>query len=237
MPIPDVKGKTVEEATASLTAAGFTVSPDTVFVDRLHARARQVLSTNPPFGESAVQGTAVILTVSQAPDQTSAFPMSPARPAMRRRPLLEAEPYTFVVTHHTGAECRRSPANTVLRTDPAVNTPVAKGSPITRRRLGRSGQGQGAAGRGSHRGAARNQLTNRGLVPDVQYVIVAIGSPDDGHVISQNIPPTESVRPGHHDPAEGRQGSGRADDHDSADHDYAADHDHHATDRQPGRSP
>ena len=32
VPIPDVSGMTVEDATATLTAAGFSVSPDTVFV-------------------------------------------------------------------------------------------------------------------------------------------------------------------------------------------------------------
>jgi uncharacterized repeat protein (TIGR01451 family) len=44
--------------------------------------------------------------------------------------------------------------------------------------------------------AARNQLTTKGLVANVVYVTLATGSPDDGHVISQSIPPTDSVVPG-----------------------------------------
>ncbi len=71
VPIPDVKGKTVDEATSLLTGAGFTVSPDTVFVVDSTIAPGTVLSTNPPFGQSAKQGTVVILTVSKAPDQVS----------------------------------------------------------------------------------------------------------------------------------------------------------------------
>src|SRR3954464_4011380 len=71
VPIPDVKGKTVEEATSTLTGAGFTVSPDSVFVVDSTIEPGKVLSTNPPFGESAKQGTVVVLTVSKGPDQVS----------------------------------------------------------------------------------------------------------------------------------------------------------------------
>ena len=48
VPMPDVKGKTVDEATSILTGAGFNVSPNTVFVVDSTIEPGKVLSTNPP---------------------------------------------------------------------------------------------------------------------------------------------------------------------------------------------
>ena len=193
VPIPDVKDMTVEEATSALTGAGFTVSPDIVFVVDSTIEPGIVLSTNPPFGESAVQGTVVILTVSQAPADVG-VPDVTGQTSEAARALLEAEPYTFVVTVTT--EPSDQPANLVLRTDPPVNTPLAKGSNVTVFVSAGLAKVKVPPVEGLTEASARNQLTNRGLVVDVQYVTVASGSPDDGHVISQNIPPTESVAPG-----------------------------------------
>ena len=136
VPIPDVKGMTVEEATSALTGAGFTVSPDIVFVADSTIEPGRVLSTNPPFGESAKQGTVVILTVSKAPDQVS-VPDLTGQTSDAAKALLEAEPYTFVVTVTSRTERRRRRQQRGRRTDPVVNTPVAKGSKVTsdRRRL------------------------------------------------------------------------------------------------------
>ena len=50
VPIPDVKGKTLEEATSTLTGAGFTVSPDPMFVVDSSIQPGKVFSTDPPFG-------------------------------------------------------------------------------------------------------------------------------------------------------------------------------------------
>ncbi|MEP7204022.1 MAG: Stk1 family PASTA domain-containing Ser/Thr kinase [Ilumatobacteraceae bacterium] len=194
VPIPNVKGMTVEEATATLTTAGFTVSPDTVFIVDSTLEPGKVLSTNPPFGESAVQGTAIILTVSKAPDQ-QLVPEVTGQTAEAAKALLEAEPYTFAVTI-TQEPNATIAANTVLRTDPVANTPVNKGVAVNVFVSAGPAKVKVPPVEGLTEAAARNQLTNRGLVPDVQYVIVAVGSPDDGHVISQSIPPTDSVDPG-----------------------------------------
>ncbi len=194
VPIVDVKGMTVEEATSTLTGAGFTVSPDSVFVVDSTIEPGMVLSTNPPFGESAKQGTVVVLTVSKAPDQVS-VPDLTGQTSDAARALLEAEPYTFVVTV-TSEPSADVPLDVVLRTDPVVNTPVAKGSNITVISSAGPAKVKVPPVEGLTEAAARNQLTTRGLVADVVYVTVAIGSPDDGHVISQSIPPTDSVVPG-----------------------------------------
>ncbi len=194
VPIPDVKGQTVEEATSTLTGAGFTVSSDSVFVVDSSIEPGKVLSTNPPFGQSAKQGTVVILTVSKAPDQVG-VPEVTGQDGAAAQALLEAEPYTFVVTL-TPEPSADVPVNVVIRTDPPVNTPVTKGSNINVIVSGGPAKVRVPPVEGLTEAAARNQLTNRGLVPDVQFVTVAIGSPDDGHVISQSIPSTDSVLPG-----------------------------------------
>jgi serine/threonine-protein kinase len=194
VPIIDVKGMTVDEATSALTGAGFTVSPDIVFIADSTIEPGRVLSTNPPFGESAKQGTVVILTVSKAPDQVS-IPDLTGQTSDAAKALLEAEPYTFVVTV-TSEPSADVPINVVVRTDPVVNTPVAKGSNVTVFSSAGPAKVKVPPVEGLTEEAARNQLTTRGLVADVVYVTVAIGSPDDGHVISQSIPPTDSVVPG-----------------------------------------
>ncbi len=84
----------------------------------------------------------------------------------------------------------------VVRTDPAANTPVAKGSKITLVTSAGPAKVKVPPVEGLTEAAARNQLTLVGLVADVQFVTVANGSADDGHVISQSIPSGESVAPG-----------------------------------------
>jgi eukaryotic-like serine/threonine-protein kinase len=194
VPIPEVTGATVEEATSILTGAGFTVSPDTVFVADSAVEAGKVLSTNPPFGESAKQGTVVILTVSKAPDQVG-VPEVTGQTGEAAKSILEAEPYALQVTLSPEPSADVA-ANIVLRTDPAVNTPVAKGSQITVVVSAGPAKVRVPPVEGLTEESARNRLTNRGLVAEVQFVTVANGSPDDGHVISQSIPPTDSVAPG-----------------------------------------
>jgi eukaryotic-like serine/threonine-protein kinase len=193
-PIPEVRGKTVDEATTILTGAGFTVSPDTVFVVDSTIEAGKVLSTNPPFGDTAVQGTVVILTVSKAPDQVG-VPDLTGLTGDAARALLEAEPYTFVVTI-TPEPSATIALNVVVRSDPPINTPVAKGANINVIVSAGPAKVRVPPVEGLTEAAARNQLITRGLLADVQFITVAIGSPDDGHVILQSPSAAESVDPG-----------------------------------------
>jgi serine/threonine protein kinase/beta-lactam-binding protein with PASTA domain len=191
--IPQVQGMTVDQATAALSAAGFSVSPDTVFVVS-EQPPNTVLSTNPPFGQSAKQGTAVILTMSKAPDQVS-VPDVTGQTGDAAKAFLAAEPYTFDVTI-TSEPNADIPANSVLRTDPAVNTPIAKGSKVNVIVSAGPAKVRVPPVEGLTEASARNQLTIKGLLAKVLYVVLATGSVDDGHVISQSIPPTDSVLPG-----------------------------------------
>ncbi|MGZ4679285.1 MAG: Stk1 family PASTA domain-containing Ser/Thr kinase [Ilumatobacteraceae bacterium] len=194
VPIPDVKGKSVADATSMLTGAGFTVSPDTVFVVDSTMTPGNVLSTNPPFGQSAKQGTVVILTVSKTPDQVS-VPDVTGQTSDAAKAVLAAEPYTFDVTV-TSEPNATIAADTVLRTDPAVNTPIAKGSKINVIVSAGPAKVRVPPVEGLTEAAARNQLTTKGLLANVVYQTLATGSPQDGIVISQSIPSTEMVLPG-----------------------------------------
>jgi len=194
VPIPDVKGKTLEEATSILTGAGFTVSPTPTFVVDSSLPPGQVVATDPPFGQSAVQGTVVVLTVVKAPDQVS-VPDVTGQTADAATSVLAGEPYAFTVTQSQEPSAD-IPAGTVLRTDPAVATPVAKGSAIKLVVSAGPAKVRVPPVEGLTEAAARNQLTQRGLLANVVTVPVATGSVQDGIVISQSIPSTELVDPG-----------------------------------------
>ena len=194
VPIPDVKGKTVADATSMLTGAGFNVSPNTVFVIDSTIPPGNVLGTNPPFGQSAKQGSDVILTVSKSPDQVS-VPDVTGQTTDAAKSVLAAAPYSFDVTV-TSEPNATIAADTVLRTDPAVNTPVAPGSKINLIVSAGPAKVRVPPVEGLTEAAARNQLTVKGLLANVVYQTLATGSPQDGIVISQNIPSTETVLPG-----------------------------------------
>ena len=194
VPIPDVQGKTLEEATSILTGAGFTVSPTPNFVEDSSLPPGQVVSTDPPFGQSAVQGTVVVLTVVKAPDQVS-VPDVTGQAADAATSVLTGEPYAFKVTQSQEPSPTEA-AGTVLRTDPAFNTPVAKGAAITLVVSAGPAKVRVPPVEGLTEAAARNQLTQRGLLANVVTVPVATGSVQDGIVISQSIPSTELVAPG-----------------------------------------
>jgi eukaryotic-like serine/threonine-protein kinase len=194
VPIPDVKGKTLEEATSILTGAGFTVSPTPNFVEDSSLPPGQVVGTTPPFGQSAVQGTEVVLSVVKAPDQVS-VPDVTGQASDAATSVLTGEPYAFNVTQSQEPNATVA-AGTVLRTDPAFNTPVARGSAITLVVSAGPAKVRVPPVEGLTEAAARNQLTLRGLLANVVTVPVATGSVQDGIVISQSIPSTELVAPG-----------------------------------------
>ena len=193
--IPDVKGQTVDQATSTLQGQGFVVNAaNTVFVVDSTIEPGKVLSTNPPFGQSAKQGTEVVLTVSKAPDQVS-VPDVTGQTQDAATAVLKGDPNGFDVTVTTEPSADVA-AGIVLRTDPAANTPVSKGSKISLVVSAGPAKVRVPPVVGLTEAAARNQLTTKGLVPKVNYIALATGSPDDGHVISQSVGPTESVLPG-----------------------------------------
>jgi eukaryotic-like serine/threonine-protein kinase len=192
VPVPEVKGKSVEEATKILTTAGFTVAKEVVYVEN-QLSPGQVISTNPAANAPTKPGTAVVLTVSKAPDQVS-VPNVAGQSSAAATSLLQGEPYAFQVTVQTESSAEVG-ADAVIRTDPAGDTPVPKGSAVTLVVSAGPAKVRVPPVEGQTEAAARNQLVTVGLVANVVYVPVATGSAEDGHVISQSIQPTEKVAP------------------------------------------
>jgi serine/threonine-protein kinase len=193
VPIPEVKGKTVEEATAILAGAGFPVAKDFVGVES-QLPPGQVVGTNPPIGTPTKPGTEVTLNVSKQPDDQS-IPDVGGQAGDAAKGILEAEPYAFKVTVITEPSADVG-AGAVIRTDPAINTVVPKGSAVTLVVSEGPAKVRVPPLEGLTEAEARNQLVKLGLVADVRTVLVAADSADIGHVISQSIAPTEKVAPG-----------------------------------------
>jgi serine/threonine-protein kinase len=194
VPIPEeVKGKTVDEATAILIGAGFTVAKDLQGVES-ELPPGTVVATSPPIGTPTKLGTEVTLTISKAPDQVSVPGVADLSSADAKA-TLEAEPLLFKVTVVTEPSAD-VPAGAAIRTDPAVNTPVPKGSAITLVVSEGPAKVRVPVVDGLPEAEARNELVKAGLIADVRIVLVAADSPDVGHVISQSLPGTEKVAPG-----------------------------------------
>ncbi|MCU1401419.1 MAG: putative serine/threonine protein kinase, partial [Acidimicrobiales bacterium] len=128
LPVPDVTGHAVADAKDILTGAGFLAGTVTEVEDN-SVPIGQVISQDPVALTPEKQGTAVNLTVSQGKGKVSVVNVL-GTPADTAKSLLSGEPYNLVVT--TADEANDTvPVGSVIRTDPAADTVVDKGSPIT----------------------------------------------------------------------------------------------------------
>jgi len=124
--LPDTSGKKYDEASATLTTLGFTVSRQDAFGE---TPAGQVISQTPPAGEKAMQGTDVHLVVSKGA-QPVAMPDLKGKPCSEAQGALAAAGLTIKVTSSSGAGAACG-ANKVLAQDPLPSTQVRKGREAT----------------------------------------------------------------------------------------------------------
>jgi serine/threonine protein kinase len=131
-PVPDVKGRTLDEATAILSASEFTVPPIPIQVDGLKSTLGQVLGTVPPANEVVPVDTPIQVNVSQG----NQFTM----PDLRGKFWDDAFPYlqslgwqnigsNFVKLPNT--QNSGQPTNAVVTQDPPVGTPLKPTDTIT----------------------------------------------------------------------------------------------------------
>jgi eukaryotic-like serine/threonine-protein kinase len=193
-PIPNVQGKTIEEATALLTTAGFTVVAANTQSVVSQQPPGTVISTNPPFGATAKQGTEVILTVSTTPNTVS-VPEVLGLTLDAAKALLSGPDLGFAVTVQTEPSADVA-VDTAIRTDPAVNTPVSKGASVTLIMSAGPAKVRVPPLEGQTEAAARNSLVKANLLADVRTELLAVGSPNDGLVISQSVEAGTQVLPG-----------------------------------------
>ena len=125
--VPDVTGKTLTEATSTLTEAGFSVGePEYVYSDTV--KKDLVTGQSPRAGTTQEEGTEVLLTVSQGIEQVevpdlSGMNANDARAALQRAGLK----YEAGAAEHSDTVKE----NRVLRQSPAAGEKVEKGSTVT----------------------------------------------------------------------------------------------------------
>lgn len=122
--IPDVLGKSFDEASTILSEAGFTPAKEEVFAD---APAGTVLDQQPRGGETADKGTTVRLVVSKGPEPF-AMPDVRGQACAQAKSDLEARGLVVLVNSRSGGACG---SNKVLEQDPLPGAQVRKGQEAT----------------------------------------------------------------------------------------------------------
>jgi len=124
-PVPNVAGFTLADGRSQLTAAGFVTSESTEASD---VASGLIIRTEPAAGSQIRQDTPVLIVVSGGPDEVT-IPASVVNgPELLARDLLQGLGLDVTVTYQTDPEV---PSGTVVRTDPAPDTVVARGTTIT----------------------------------------------------------------------------------------------------------
>ena len=126
-PIPDITGKTVEEATIILQDAGFTLGTQNEAYDD-EVEAGRIISQDPPSTKKAEAGTKVNVVVSKGKEQVT-VPDLTNMTAEEAKKALEA--VGLKGTSGTGEYSDTIEVNRIIRQDPAPATQVSKGDTIT----------------------------------------------------------------------------------------------------------
>ena len=125
--VPDVTGKTLEQATSDLTDVGYSVGKTTeVYSDTVGAG--MVISTDPAAGESAEKGTRIALTISKGKEQVKVPDIAGIDESSATQTLSEVG-----LTAKAGkAEYSDTvDKGLVIRSEPAAGEKVDKGTEVT----------------------------------------------------------------------------------------------------------
>nr|WP_283170231.1 Stk1 family PASTA domain-containing Ser/Thr kinase [Curtanaerobium respiraculi] len=125
--VPDVKGKTVPEATVLLQSSGYVLGTTTEVYDA-NVESGRVISSDPAAGSNLEAGSPVNLTVSKGKDQVAVPDVS----GMTAREVQQALSRVGL----TGKEGASEYSNTIaegeaIRTEPSSGTKVDAGSTVT----------------------------------------------------------------------------------------------------------
>ena len=188
VPVPDVRGRSLDDAQRILGADGFQT---TVVTEESDVAEGFVIRTEPPAGDPVRQDTVITIVVSAGLDTVNIPPAIIGNRVEVARDLLESAPFGLVVTEEA-QEDAEVPAGVVITSRPAPNTVVERGSTVTL--VVSSGPGQVSVPPlvGLTEGQARNQLAQNGLQPNVGFVELEPGDANDGLVVGQD--PASSAR-------------------------------------------
>lgn len=164
-PIPDVKGKTVEEATQTLEGAGFKVGKTTeVFSDDIEKG--KVTATDPKAGEKREKGTAIDLLVSKGAEEITVPDLTnkTAKEAKEELASLGLKYEAGTAEYSDDIE-----KDHIIRQDPAAGEKVQKGDVVTYYlSLGSDGT-EVPDVRGQSEGSATTTLNNAGFKVTTEY--------------------------------------------------------------------
>jgi len=187
--IPNVEGRTLDDAKQLLSASGFQFEEITELSEVAEGL---VIRTEPSADELVSQQQVVRLVVSGGPEQISVPATLIGDPLDVARDLLESDAYGLVVQVIEEVD-ENIPAGVVIRTNPQPNTLVDRGSTIEL--IISSGPGQVIVPPlvGLSEGEARNLIADRGLEVEVSRQELAPGDSRDGTVLEQSIDQGQQV--------------------------------------------
>jgi eukaryotic-like serine/threonine-protein kinase len=194
VPVTNVVSLPLIEATERLAADGFVVGEVTT-VERDDLAEGTVISSDPPPGTPVLQGTAVNLVVAAPPSSVQVPGEVIGMSEIDARRLLTGPPYGFVVTTDVRSSSTVA-AGTVMEIRPGPGELVPRGGDVLIIVSNGPEPVRVPAVVGRTQAQATNTLTEQGLVPNVVFVDVAAGSPDDGRVVAQSLTAGSQVNPG-----------------------------------------
>jgi eukaryotic-like serine/threonine-protein kinase len=121
VPVPDVSGRTFDEASQELTAAGFTVSRADDFSDTVDKD--KVIGTDPPGGQGANRGAQIVVHVSKGAEMV-AVPNLVGKTLDVAQSQLQAAGFEVDTQSYL-------PGRLVRAQSPAAGTSVNKGTKVT----------------------------------------------------------------------------------------------------------
>jgi len=122
--VPDVRNRTVAAATDALTLAGFQVTPNPVNSDR---QPGTVIDQMPAPGSRQPKGSTVTLTVSKGVEQIKVPDVRGRTEGDAANALGQAGFRTTTSTEPSD----RTPAGSVIRTEPAAGTPLDRNATVS----------------------------------------------------------------------------------------------------------
>ena len=125
--VPDVAGKTVDEATAELTSAGYAIGKTTeVYSDEVESG--NVISTDPAAGTEAEEGTRIALSVSKGVEKVEVPDVDGYSEEAAKQAITDAG---FTAKAGDSEYSDDVDEGKVIKTDPAGGSKAEKGSEVT----------------------------------------------------------------------------------------------------------
>lgn len=189
--VPDVTGQELGEAEQLVVATGLAPKAVPEYSDTV--RLNEVVETRPRLGTEVAEGTEVQIVVSAgyAPRKVPKMVDKSAEEALNLlgRSGLSAGDIQTVFR-------RDAEEGMVVEISPAAGTVLSRNSKVDVIIAGPPPTASVPSVEGLARGRAEGELADSGLEPRVLILKVPLGSPDDGRVISQGVPPQTQVDPG-----------------------------------------